>query len=63
MASSSEAMQHARAWVLIAHFDVAVHSLLVNIVTNQVFPKSIDKYFDDRASFLAKFMSGLDLVT
>ncbi len=63
MASSSGAIHHARAWVLIAHSDVAVHQDLVTIVTNQTFLKHIKQYFADCTSFLSKFMSGLDLVT
>ncbi len=56
MTSFSDAPIHARAWLLDAEFDVALHPQLANADsdTDQIFPERLRQYFDDRAAYLKK---------
>ncbi len=63
MTSFSDAQIHARAWLLDAKFDVALHPQLAKADTDQIFPQRVRQYFDDRAAYLKTTMKGLDLIT
>ena len=61
--SSSDQKPRARAWYLIAEFDVVVHPRLVNSETNQIFPEYIRGLIDSRVSYLNSNLKGMNFIS
>jgi hypothetical protein len=61
--SASDQTVCARAWVLDARFDVAEHPHLANPATNYISPDYVKEIFRGRASYLAKNMKGMNLIS
>jgi hypothetical protein len=61
--SSLAEEQQARAWFLLAQFDVAVHTRLANSATDQIFPEYVRELLDARKTYRAARLKGLVLFT
>ena len=61
--SSLAEEQQARAWFLLAQFDVAVHTRLANSATDQIFPEYVRELLDARKTYRETRLKGLVLLT
>ena len=61
--SSLAEEQQARAWFLLAQFDVAVHTRLANSATDQIFPEYVRELLDARKKYRETRLKGLVLFT
>ena len=59
--SSLPEEQQARAWFLLAQFDVAVHTRLANSATDQIFPEYVRELLDARKKYQEARLKGLVL--
>ena len=61
--STSFQPPRARAWFLIAQFDVAVHMRFANSNTDQIFPEYIRELIDSRRSYLDSRLKGMNFIS
>ena len=63
--SSSAKEPRARAWILYAQFDVALHPgfKLANPDTDQIFPEYLREFFNTRASYLNTRLKSVQLIS
>ena len=61
--SSSAADPLARAWPLVAEFDIAKHTRLTNPDTDQIFPEYVREVIAAREKYLDARIKGLHLIT
>ena len=61
--ASSENEPRARAWFLIAQFDLAVHTRLASYDTDQIFPGYVRELLDPRAKYRETRLKGMSLST
>ena len=61
--ASSESEPRARAWFLIARFDLAEHTRLIDSDKDRIFPEYVRELLDTREKYREKPLKGLSLFT
>ena len=61
--AASESEPRARAWILIARFDLAVHTRLLDSDKDRIFPEYVRELLDPREKYRETRLKGLSLFT